>query len=526
MNHPFAGRSMAVINDFTRDERRYVFTKTRELKEALESGDPARIERFRISDPDFGIYEVFLEDSTRTKESFKNAAHFHRAKLSALSSESSSFNKGESYKDTFINLAGYDNRIFIIRSKLEGVCRWLENALSDYSRRHGLSWKPSFINAGDGRHEHPTQELLDEFTFLEDNSWDYSSIHVALVGDLYHGRTVHSKADGLNVFDSVQVDLIAPDVLEMPDYYVQQMRRNGFTVRTFPSIEAYLQQSHIADKWYFTRPQLERMGDRVLKRKDELREMITFQHRFLSMLPEGTIFYHPLPRNKENAELPGFLDPLPLNGWERQSANGRLVRIILVGLLAGLFGEDFSGKQHQEMPDVEDYIETVNTSDRPAVKRYSEGVHPIDEGIVIDHICRGDTAQEIREHMGKIVSILGLHGKGGEWVSTSQESREKFKGIIFRPGHRPLSEKEIRQLAAITPGSTLNIISAGAVKEKFRLHTPPRMYKISGLSCKNELCISHPDHHEGVDPHFIKTDEGTMHCLYCDESHTFKEVWR
>ena len=60
--------------------------------------------------------------------------------------------------------------------------------------------KPVFINAGDGRHEHPTQEFLDEFTFLEQRGWDDSHIHVALIGDLFHGRTVHSKADGLNVF--------------------------------------------------------------------------------------------------------------------------------------------------------------------------------------------------------------------------------------------------------------------------------------------------------------------------------------
>ncbi len=526
MEHPFAGRSLAVINDLSRDERRYLFAKTRELKEALDHGDIKTVDSFRIDDPDFGIYEVFLEDSTRTKESFKNAAQFHRAKLSALSAESSSFNKGESYADTFSNLAGYDNRIFIIRSKLEGVCRWLEASVSGYARRNRLPYVPSFINAGDGKHEHPTQELLDEFTFLEDNGWDYGSIHIALVGDLFHGRTVHSKADGLNVFDSVSVDLIAPDVLEMPPYYVQQMEANGYRVRKFSSIEEYLSQNDVADKWYFTRPQLERMGDRVLQRQDELREMISFHERFLPLLPEGTVFYHPLPRNKNKPELPVSLDPLPLNGWERQSANGRLVRIILVGLYGGLLGDDFTGDSIPEEHREETFVETVDTSGREGPKQYSEGVHPIDTGIVIDHICRGDTSQEIREHMGKIVSILGLHGKGGEWVSTSQEGASMLKGIIFRPGHPPLSGKKIRQLAAIAPGCTLNIVSEGTVREKYRLHTPPRLYNIRGLSCSNEMCISFPDHHEGVDPHFVRTEEGRMRCLYCEQTYGFKEVWR
>ncbi len=526
MIHPFAGRTLAVINDLSRDERRYLFSKTRELKEALERGDHETADRFRINNPDFGIYEVFLEDSTRTKESFKNAAQFHRAKLSALSTDSSSFNKGESYADTFNNLAGYDNRIFIIRSKLEGVCRWLETAVTAYAKRNRLPWTPSFINAGDGKHEHPTQELLDEFTFLEDNGWDYRSIHVALVGDLYHGRTVHSKADGLDVFDSVTVDLIAPDVLEMPPHYVQQMVHNGFKVRKFPSIEEYLKQSEIADKWYFTRPQLERMGDRVLQRQDELREMISFHERFLPLLPKGTIFYHPLPRNKDKPELPVFLDSLPLNGWERQSANGRLVRIILVGLFGGLLGDDFSGSPFRSHIEDEEFVEVVDTSGRQGPKKYSEGVHPIDDGIVIDHICKGDSSQEIREHMGKIVSILELHGKGGEWVSTSQEGSSMLKGIIFRPGHRPLREKKIRQLAAIAPGCTLNIVKDGTVCGKYRLHTPPRLYNIQGLTCRNEVCISFPEHHERVEPHFIRTEEGSMRCLYCDQTYSFKEVWR
>ena len=156
--------------------------------------------------------------------------------------------------------------MFIVRSRLEGVCRWLEDEAAEFAKRNNIWRKPAFINAGDGTHEHPTQELLDEFTFLEDNSWDLSHIHVALVGDLYHGRTVHSKADGLRVFGHVKVDLIAPVELAMPESYVTKMIENGFEVRTFASIDAYLQQSDLATKWYFTRPQLERMGDRILDR--------------------------------------------------------------------------------------------------------------------------------------------------------------------------------------------------------------------------------------------------------------------
>ena len=96
-----------------------------------------------------------------------------------------------------------------------------------------------FINGGDGRHEHPTQEFLDEFTFLEQHSppeqgsLDYSHIHLALIGDLRHGRTIHSKVDGLKVFKSVIVDLVAPEDLALPDSYIDRMKSNQFDVRVW-----------------------------------------------------------------------------------------------------------------------------------------------------------------------------------------------------------------------------------------------------------------------------------------------------
>jgi len=124
-NNCFRGRTLAVINNFSLDERVFLFEKTRELKRLLKTGETTSIDSFRLNDGDFGVYEVFLEDSTRTKESFRNAAEFHRVKLSELDTGHSSFNKKESYADTFNNLTGYDNSVFIVRSKIEGVCRWL-----------------------------------------------------------------------------------------------------------------------------------------------------------------------------------------------------------------------------------------------------------------------------------------------------------------------------------------------------------------------------------------------------------------
>merc|ERR1719321_2528824 len=117
-------------------------------------------------------------------------------------------------------LVGYSmgQTTFVIRSKLEGPCRWLEDAIGTHAQNLGVP-RPSFLNAGDGRHEHPSQEFLDEFSFLEHKGWDNSSIHLALIGDLFHARAIHSKVDGLKIFDRVEVDLVAPVELALPDMY-------------------------------------------------------------------------------------------------------------------------------------------------------------------------------------------------------------------------------------------------------------------------------------------------------------------
>lgn len=528
MGTVFQGRSLAVIRDFSQEERLYLFSQTKRLKQALEEGDKATVDAYRIDDLDFGMYEVFLEDSTRTKESFKNAALFHRIKLNSLDVGHSSINKKESYADTFNTLSGYDNSVFIVRSKLEGVCRWLESNGKEFARRNGLSLAPAFVNAGDGKHEHPTQELLDEFSFLEQLEWDSSEIHLALVGDLFHGRTVHSKVDGLKIFDRVSIDLIAPTELAMPEYYIRRMEENGYTVRVFDSIEEYLDSKNQAPLWYFTRPQLERMGDDVLKRQDELRRKIVFRRDFLDRIAPGTRFYHPLPRHKEHPTIPSFLDGTELNGWENQSINGKLIRIVLLALIAGKIGEDCGlllPDQDNDSGEQEFIHEESIDADAP-VKQYAEGVNPISDGIVIDHICRGESEREIREHMARIISVLKLYGKGGEWVSSSHIAEGAMKGIIFRPGFQGFDAKQMKQLAAIAPGSTLNIIQGRQVVKKLRLHMPPKIYNFDTISCKNPACISHPYNGESVPAEFNRREGDIFVCKYCEKPHTFKEIWK
>jgi aspartate carbamoyltransferase len=522
----FKERSLCVTADFSIDEKKYLFQKTRELKEAWHANNIQTLDRYRINNMDFGIYEVFLEDSTRTRESFRNAAEFLGVKLSIFNSDSSSFNKQESYLDGFMTLVGYNNHIFIVRSKLEGVCRWLQLRGEMFAERNKLSFKPAFINAGDGKHEHPTQELLDEFTLIEDNNWLTDHLHIALVGDLFHGRTVHSKADGLKIFNHVKVDLIAPAELAMPIQYIDKMKENGFELRVFESLDEYLSQPDIAPRFYFTRPQLERMGDRILKIQDQLRAKITFREDFINKLPANTYFYHPLPRHKEHPTIPTFLDDLPLNHWERQSINGMYMRITLLSAISGQIGSDFTGQSITKNQYKDDFIREVSP-DNSQPKTLKEGINPLANGVVIDRFCRGETKEDIWLYLFKTLKIMGWNNyRGSIGVGESKKEPGVYKGLLFLPEIKELSASDIRRLAAVTAGCTVNIVKDNKVARKLRLMSPPRIYKIKGTGCTNESCISYQAHWEHVPPEFIRRYNSTLECYYCGTPHKFKEIWQ
>ncbi len=523
---PFKGRTVAVVNDLSLDEQRYLYRKAGELKRLVLSGGDASA--FRLSDRDYSVYLIFMEDSTRTRESFRNAAKFLGARTNVFDAATSSFNKNESISDTIKMLYGYaDESAFIIRSKLEGVCRWLEEALGAYAEAAGRP-RPSFINAGDGKHEHPTQEFLDEFSFLEQMGGRDEMIHLALTGDLFHGRTVHSKADGLRAFREVTVDLVAPELLSMPAHYVRRMRDNGFEIRAYESLDEYLASGKVAPIWYFTRLQLERMGESVLEKAPQLRQAVTFRKDMLGLLPEGCRFYHPLPRDRAAPTNPTFLDDTPLNGWDGQSANGYWVRIALIGMLSGLLGSDFAGERLPERESVDDFVREALVSERQKPE-YKVGIKPVEEGIVIDHISSGEPVAAIWDHIDAIRRTLGLHVRGGHGVF--HNNKGTYKGIISLPEVTLFDERDLKKLAAIAPGCTLNLVKAHKVVKKYRLSMPPRIYGFEEISCKNENCVSAPKNMEGAITEFLrkgdpgKTEGARFVCRYCEREHEFRDIW-
>lgn len=415
--------------------------------------------------------------------------------------------------------------------------------------------RPSFINAGDGRHEHPSQEFLDEFSFLEQKGWDVTEIHVALLGDLFHGRTVHSKVDGLKIYEKVSVDLIAPPELSMPSMYEERMQAAGFRVRKFPSISAYLEQQEVAKLWYFTRLQLERMGDKVLDRAAELREAVTFREEFVQKLPEKTKFFHPLPRDARHPTVPFWLDCTEYNGWDQQSQNGYYTRIVLLGMLSGHFGEDFQPRpanlpghppptpatgivEHSLLNVAGDFIVEVQLEEGARLensgKMHFTNMH---SGIVIDGIAEGQSHEKIWALMCMVRAIIGFHHMGDMGLRRCEQDPSLSAGYISVPDYDTINWDRLpmKKLAAMVPGSILNIVSEGVIERCFKLRMPPRIYNLPDISCKNQACISHPrnNQHE-VSAYFVRAESWdadnrlaskVFTCKFCEQFHTFSQIW-
>ena len=528
---PFEGRTVHLVSDLTLREQLYLYEKTRLLKQhetAKEASEKALLSGCTPTHLDLknnpqkcAVYLIFCEESTRTKDSFRNAAVFHQMDVNEISDAKSLFKK-ETVADVVKMLASYSTKksLFVIRSPMEGVCRWLENAMgSGFGPQ-----KPCFLNAGDGRHTHPTLEYVDVYTLLEINNFDRSEIHIALVGDLQNGRTAHSKVDGLKIFEKVTVDLISPQEIAYPVEYKMKMKANGFTVREFTSIEEYLAQndkSTTAKVWSFSRLQISRIGEELHGREEDLYKAVVFKAEWRSRLPEGVKFLQTLPRDPTHPLIPYSFDGDSINAYERASSNGYWVRITLLGMVMGLLGQDFI----PQSPKPSDLVPTLGAGDmfqadfitKVLVKEKTEPetkgpIHHFEKGVVIDHILRGASNPEcwaLVDSIRKVMhwmSMLGSHG-----VHHGEGDDKVTKGVIAIPDFNFASwqTEDLKKLAALSPGCTVNIIEGFHVKEKYRLATPTRIYNIPNVQCKNISCVSN---HNQPDVWFKFHLHNATHC--------------
>jgi aspartate carbamoyltransferase catalytic subunit len=217
------------------------------------------------------VVNLFYEASTRTSSSFELAAKRLSADVVSVRSAGSSIDKGESLKDTVQTLSAYDPAAIVIRSPHVGAAQLV------------AGWTPaSVINAGDGKHEHPTQALLDVFT-LRRRIGDLEGTNIWIVGDVLHSRVARSNILALKRMGA-SVTVCGP-----PTLIPREIEALGCEAT------ATLDRLHEADVVYVLRMQRERMHESYVP---SLREYAQRYQITASRLRPGQLLMHPGPVNR------------------------------------------------------------------------------------------------------------------------------------------------------------------------------------------------------------------------------------
>ena len=251
---------------------------------------------------------LFFEPSTRTQLSFNSAMKRLGGSTLSLSSEESSILKGETITDTVKVVEGYADAI-VLRHPREGAARMASE----------ISTVP-IINAGDGAGHHPTQTLLDLYTIQKESHLD--KLDIALLGDLKYGRTAHSLAYALNMFEA-DITLVAPDGLQMPSHIVDTLD----SVTVTDNIHTVIQD---VDVLYVTRIQKERFPDP----NEYLRVARSYRinQSMLQGVRNDLIILHPLPRVDE---ISTDVDTTKHAKYFQQAFYGIPVRMALLSMVMG-----------------------------------------------------------------------------------------------------------------------------------------------------------------------------------------------
>jgi len=264
---------------------------------------------------------MFFEPSTRTRVSFGCAFNLLGGQVSETTGfEHSAIAKGESLYDTARVISGYSDVIAMRHPEAGSVGEF------------AIASRVPVINGGDGANEHPSQALLDLYTIKSEMAGrGIDGLRIALIGDLRHGRTVHSLCKLLALFDGLTVHLISPLELRMPGEIVEQLRSAGHAVTETEELERHIAHVDIA---YSTRLQEERFGSKeeadLYRGRFRLNQNIYTEH-----CEPNTVIMHPLPRDSRPGanELDNDLNDNPNLAIFRQTDNGVLVRMALFAMV-------------------------------------------------------------------------------------------------------------------------------------------------------------------------------------------------
>jgi len=301
----FQGRDIISIEDFSREEINYILNISKAMEPlALKGSDMLK---GKI------IATLFFEPSTRTRLSFEAAMlKLGGSIIGFAEAEIASVKKGENLADTVRTVENYAD-VIALRHPLDGAAK----LAAEFS-------KVPIINAGSGAEEHPTQALLDLYTIQKEKG-KIDGLKIALVGDLRYGRTVHSLAYALSLYN-IELHLISPESLRMRREVLRTIQ-NKIPVTEEANLEKVIPQ---IDVLYVTRIQKERFPDPAEYAK--VKGVYKIDFKTLSNAKKDLIILHPLPRVDEIASE---VDNTSQARYFQQVWNGLVVRMALLALVLG-----------------------------------------------------------------------------------------------------------------------------------------------------------------------------------------------
>jgi aspartate carbamoyltransferase catalytic subunit len=301
----FQGRDIISIEDFTREEINYILDSSHAMEPVAKNGSDMLKGKI--------LANLFFEPSTRTRLSFEAAMlKLGGNVIGFAEAEIASVKKGENLADTIRTVENYADAI-ALRHPLEGAAK----LAAEFS-------KVPIINAGTGAEEHPTQALIDLYTIRKEKG-KIDGLKIAVVGDLRYGRTVHSLAYALALFN-IDLHLVSPETLKMRREVLNTIQ-GKIQVTENANLEEIIPQ---IDVLYVTRIQKERFPDAAEYAK--VKGTYRIDLKTLKNAKKDLIILHPLPRIDEIASE---VDATPQARYFQQAWNGTVVRMALLALVLG-----------------------------------------------------------------------------------------------------------------------------------------------------------------------------------------------
>ena len=301
----FRGRDIISIEDFSREEINYILNSSHDMEPFAVKGSDMLKGKI--------LANLFFEPSTRTRLSFEAAMlKLGGSTIGFADAEIASVRKGENLADTVRTVENYAD-IIALRHPLEGAAK----LAAEFS-------KVPILNAGTGAEEHPTQAFMDLYTMQKEKG-KIDGLKIALVGDLRYGRTVHSLAYALSLYN-IELYLISPESLRMRHEVIRAIK-NKIPIIEDTNLERIIPQ---IDVLYVTRIQKERFPD--LAEYAKVKGIYKIDLKTLKSAKKDLIILHPLPRIDEIA---AEVDSTPQARYFQQVWNGIVVRMALLALVLG-----------------------------------------------------------------------------------------------------------------------------------------------------------------------------------------------